>query len=336
MENLKINKNLEELDNKLEKLFYSKFPSESGNKTLYHYTKLDTLEKILSSGTFRLYDAFTMNDPNEIYYAKKVFYNLIEKDNTLIKNSKILEEVKKLENNFIKFCGLYENLPSAVLNQPMEKKSYYNYFILSACENPDYLPLWRYYGDNAKGVSIGFKNGIKKIEEIDYKQQYFQITRVLYEKEYLESYFKEWFAEIDNYSKLNNKENYATIMSTIMTYITGTFHFNKHPDFESENEFRLVYTFDTNNHKEFEKNIKLDYDYKPNCNKFNFPELLKQNEVKQRYFYEHKFEKDFIEKIYVGPLLRFDETEQKIKNWLYEYGYDFSKIEIVKSRKAFR
>lgn len=126
---------------------------------LYHFTRFDVLEKLLpnpeldssfySKNVLRCYHVSYMNDPSE---GRRLldFYktNRAQDFPSAVKGSERLRFWFESEE-----CGSYfhqldnahivSNIPASV-------------FTVSFTQRPDSLDLWRAYGDNGKGISIGF------------------------------------------------------------------------------------------------------------------------------------------------------------------------------------
>lgn len=131
MEN-EIKTKAEELMKKLES--YQNSLEKEPTSSLFHYTSYEGITRILQSRRLWLTDHKYLNDPSEIEHGKHIIINSIQSHITNLNNI-----------NFLRF----------LLNEIIDNK--YKTYIFSFCENPDYLPAWRYYGNNGSGFSVGFK-----------------------------------------------------------------------------------------------------------------------------------------------------------------------------------
>lgn len=145
---------------------------------LYHYTKIDKLESIISSNNLRLYNAFTQkSDQNEIYFAGNRFllhyYNsfkeLLKKakyetnDNIPIillltiahhfSNHPIAKEIIFLFDQ-IGTDEFYGELSAYLKNNPVW------FYIMCMSANPYNDYLWRCYANNYNGVIIKLPKNI--------------------------------------------------------------------------------------------------------------------------------------------------------------------------------
>jgi Protein of unknown function (DUF2971) len=94
------------------------------NSLIYHYCSATTAEQITRSGKLWFSDITKMNDPNEYKYG---FERL--KSSNLV-NSSVLDQIQMGQQ--------------------------FQIFSASFSTESDCLTLWRCYGDNGKGVAIGF------------------------------------------------------------------------------------------------------------------------------------------------------------------------------------
>ena len=97
---------------------------------IYHYTTMESLEKILDSGYFRIKASDYMNDPDEFRWASKIGKSYLKK---LGANS---EEIAAFE--------------SMINTQPLNDS-----YIWSFTKNEDSQNLFNVYG-NKSGVAVGF------------------------------------------------------------------------------------------------------------------------------------------------------------------------------------
>jgi hypothetical protein len=102
---------------------------------LYHYTSMDALQSILTSGRIRASDALYLNDSTELTNARLFIQSLVE-----TRLSTDTELSRKAEPHFSR---LEDGKNSEV-------------FVASFSEDGDSLPQWRGYGGDGFGVCIGF------------------------------------------------------------------------------------------------------------------------------------------------------------------------------------
>jgi hypothetical protein len=187
-----------------------------------HYTNLQSFIEILNSSKIRMHNCANLNDPREIEYGLQEF--------GLELTPSIIEEFKR------------------------------NHFIFSACNYgislPEDFSMWRFYGDNGKGIGIIFE--IENGEE-DYQNHGIHIGNVQYgnnndKMKLLKQFFKFHF-------NFNSKHNlFSSQIPTLFPLMSSFF---KKEIWQIENEFRIV------------ANCKLQNDFYPiensiknNCNSF--------------------------------------------------------------------
>jgi hypothetical protein len=200
---------------------------------LYHYTSINTLEKILENKTLRFTNIDNLNDSSEYKYG----VNLLK--------LKVLQYEK--EHNIFPTINL-------------EKFDYFMFsgklYSASFTENGDDLNFWNsYYVDKNNSVSIGFsKDKLTKCKFITNKCVYGDPYPKMDDATYL------WFKKLfDNVMLIHKDKNYILI-----TYQTA---FIKQKCFESEREWRsisfpvgIISTFERHGKKckYFDKNIDLE------------------------------------------------------------------------------
>lgn len=121
-------------DSKIEEKMFSAYPIRQATKgTFYKYTSLNTLMNIVNSGKMRLNSISTMNDPTETQklYSEGCNFNSKEED---------LSDLMKFTNN---------------------------YYLTSFSSEEDDLNMWRFYGDDARGVCMEFVPLEKSHEVMD-------------------------------------------------------------------------------------------------------------------------------------------------------------------------
>ncbi len=98
------------------------------NAQIYHYTSLQSLQKIIESQSFRATNIFMLNDPNELIHGSQQLSNWF-----------ISDIIKRL-------------LHRAPLNSFHE----FPVFVFSMTELNDDMHCWEKYGDKHRGIRIGF------------------------------------------------------------------------------------------------------------------------------------------------------------------------------------
>jgi hypothetical protein len=170
------------------------------NNTYIHYTSIQSFIEILNSGNFRMYNCHNLNDPKEIEYG------LIE-------------------------FGL-ELTPDEIHDFKR------NHFILSSCvydeQSQDDFSMWRFYGDDGKGVGIVFE--IEYGEE-DFMKSGIHLGNVQYglnneKMELIKKFFKFHFEFNNEHHLFQNKPNLFPLLSS----------FFKKEIWQIEKESRIVAT----------------------------------------------------------------------------------------------
>ncbi|MDO4489074.1 MAG: DUF2971 domain-containing protein [Eubacteriales bacterium] len=194
---------------------------------VYHYCSIETFKNILKSKVLWLSDLTDSNDNQEVI---RTFVNLWDNVKRKLLTTDLSEDVL---NDVIQMID--SQYKTELLCDPP--------YGICFCKNEDILSQWKEYGDNTKGVSLGFdlswfeRNGIK--QQMPHPNS-IQSKSIGYEKVvYHSSEFEQRMAELC-YEIIKCKGTEAWI-----TYIRPTFKrysgFVKNPTFAQEDEIRLVY-----------------------------------------------------------------------------------------------
>jgi len=322
------------------------------NNQLYHYTSFSNFQRIINNQILCFRDYRHLNDPTEILLSSNILKELIEEK---IKKSvhpfwkefsdifySVLdkEEFDKIKDRFIQI-ELIEN----------------NIYTFSLCSAVDSLPLWRWYGGNGVGISIGFRSEYfqpitdnELIEDnkkpraaclkINYEKEYFVsiITRLLEIVEenllLLMSFCEQNSVHFEDFL-LKKGKFLAESVSCFLPLMPGF----KHHGYKEEQEYRLYYMQNKITYK-VECNREPDYfpyeipgEYKKTRGlniKEVSPEiascLISLNSTKINYV-EHHFLLDDIAEIWIGPCLDFECTKEQIIKILKYAEYDVNKID---------
>ncbi|WP_375180270.1 DUF2971 domain-containing protein, partial [Enterococcus rotai] len=222
---------------------------------LYQYTSINTLSSLLkieedtkdTNVNIRLYNTEYMNDPEEGKFLSNLLRIQLDK-----KNKDGEETITKLIHNI---CDVRNDVSHA--------------FISSLTENEDDIPMWKMYGDDNKGISLGFKQlpisedeslynqeeneNVKEGESFDDKKyQFIETSPLTYRIKYFEKdndldieenpQIKELINTI--FSVINEIHNDESISSTFNTFLSIELDkikfLVKNKKYEYEKEYRLL------------------------------------------------------------------------------------------------
>ena len=195
---------------------------------IWHYTDTQGFEGIVRNRTIRLSHPGFLNDPSELKYAKKPVYKEML--------DKLAASQEPLAKKFVSGYRAYEKEGRFLFN---------NHFVASFCKAPDQLELWRQYGDDGRGFSLGFRvKGLKDV--VAEQEQALYVCRVLYDRDEQDyftnkilSFFLSEFQKIHETGENSNViilEVYIPL-HTVLDFFTPFF---KHPCYANEQENRLV------------------------------------------------------------------------------------------------
>ena len=193
---------------------------------LWHYTDTKGLEGIVRNRTIRLSHPGFLNDPSELQYANSVY-------------NEMLDMLAGVQDTLAqKFASGYQDY--------RKDKDFQVPFVASFCRDHDNLELWRQYGDDGRGFSLGFR--MEELRDVVAKQALggIYVYRVLYgrNKQHdltskILNFFLHEFKKIHKAGKNDDvaiKEVYLLLSTALDFFIP----FLKHPCYSNEQENRLV------------------------------------------------------------------------------------------------
>lgn len=264
----------------------------------FHYTDIHGLLGILESQTLRMCSHRTMNDSMELKWSIEQKLSFIEHDCKTEVQHELLREVRK--------C-----IGSLPLN---------SYMTCFSSES-DLLSQWRAYGDDGKGVAIGFS--LAKDKNLptstfpvvsDLEQSYFGFFDVQYGTELEESilpfecYIRVFNDYIESYTKHPSKKEYY--VNTMSELLLKSSMFSKNPAFQEEKESRIL------------RLIFRDKD-------IDLPKIkFKVTGKKLTSYLEYEFNKSTVSEIMLGPKSEIDKNELNL--FLQKHGYE----DIIISRSS--
>lgn len=313
------------------------------SKNFYHYCSLDTFIAIISNKSLRLCDLSKTND----YMERKWILNILE--DSLIK---IFEKNKisiNLKEDYWYDKEIHSHLAFILdmLRQYVESSCY----IVCFSRNGDLLSQWRAYGDNGKGVSIGFDSKLiskaisskKKVcfEDVLYELDE-QIEEVEFAVENAIKYMKDLF-EIDKLRVSNDFNEYFidefdAFCEVVCDDLAEISCYMKNPSFKEEDEVRIIYSPDINNESS-DSDLKEIFTQKKRFNNYvlnpiNYFARDTQIVGYVDLLFDKLITKDIITEINIGPSSLVQEDD--IFFLLSKYGYNARNICINNSKSSYR
>jgi len=223
-------------------LTFNAFSNKKLNKqfptlgTIYHYTSLEGLISIIEDQSLYCTNIHFLNDKKEYQYGVDLIL-------------KVIEGMKSEDNYF------------GVINMIMKKidliyKS--ERYVTCFSKNGDLLSQWRAYGNDGKGVSIGFKS-------IDFESSVYQFLNGNH-IEYNEDIQLEVVGElirliIDFFHERKEIIDWAEygyellVANVVIEFLNNIISSYKHPSFSEEQEYRFEYKIDGNIIKEDDEEL---------------------------------------------------------------------------------
>ena len=183
---------------------------------LYHYCSMESFLSIINSGVIRLSDSRCTNDAYENVWIMKPVRDVL--DNAKQSNEKLVLELEK----YITGIG----------RKPVP-------YIACFSEMGDLLSQWRAYGDDGKGVAIGFEVKISEGLPVTYEgmqgvNDSLKIRNVVYDYDVQRKLVDEIIhnALQDVFTNVPSWVNSLKLLSYVY----------KHPAFREEKEWRIIHT----------------------------------------------------------------------------------------------
>lgn len=298
---------------------------------LYHYCSIETLLNILRNSCIWLSDAEKANDRMELkYFSNQMNVQLL----------KILESyTKKIdEKQIVLIKQMLRKLLKCICDRSMPIIANSKEYICCFSEEKDLLSQWRAYGNDGKGVALGFNaNLFFKLKDL----YNFDFTKVVYQdanlrkciEEYMEEHLR-YILENNSYTEENIKDMLFDLGPIIVPIFQAGYAF-KYPGFSEENEWRLYYK-QTGNYDEISEDEdpfiwNAFHPINSLAENFSYSDLkFRSLENDICSYYELHFEKckkDIIKEIVLGPKCKIKKRDLLIL--LRKYGY----ISAIESKK---
>lgn len=239
---------------------------EEQPETLFHYTSMDAVEKIIAGNALRFTHAHFMNDAQELQYGIEILHeHLIQKSEahpeSRIKNLLnilaialciVPADAKTRERhiNGLKTNRWLENNPGqwAII----EKWHSLDFFFASFSQQNDSLPMWYMYADHAKGAALGF-NFDQLISEhnaiLRRIGDYTLFAKVIYDEGIFKKLINDFTNKLiefvvqkseEDFKALQNGSEGNDFFSAVLHYLFLLASTFKHHAYSHEEEWRLI------------------------------------------------------------------------------------------------
>ncbi len=341
----------QELLEKFQRKAESINPEAPPQNNLFHYTSFGNFKRIVENKVLCFTHYECLNDPMEVKISQELLNKVVKKskedpkgkeafwDNFFLEIFQSILDKKEFEKNKAKFKTI-EDMTMDI-------------YTFSFCEEKDYLPAWRWYGDDGNGMAIEFKSDFfkpssqeKAIEpapiqlKIIYGYKIFeeQISELI---KCAKGIIKEFigFCKQKGYNHEKSQQEETNFLNKLGIYLSSfllpMMPGFKDASFQEEKEHRLCY---------FKLKITTCVSKKPYIEQIMYvPYKIPENRKKIRYrkpkspdqvdkcsleaspkvpYIEHPFSLDDIAAIWVGPSVDFKCREQEIRAFLNEHQGD--------------
>lgn len=288
----------------------------------YHYTSIDTLLKLLDGiedNRFMFYGSYIlyMNDPTEFKYGLDMVRHLLP----------LIENELCVQNN-ICLSRIWDDDEIRERHFEMLGDSFLLPFVVSFSNHKDFLPQWITYGDNGKGVSLGFKiqdycriikNGeYTTIDLTEFEEKQIHAIRVSYKRLsnkhvyncFLRQLYKQY---VDKISTIDAPNKIITIQLDYLREIAFILSaLIKHKAYSYEDETRILVPCSKMDDVKFRTNVK--------------GQIIPYIKI--------GIETNRLKKIVLGPCCDFESTKLMIETRLRQA--EISNVKILKSQIPFR
>lgn len=289
-------------------------------KLIYHYASLPSFCAIIQSQSLFCTNLNYLNDTKEFKFGVEQVLKVIDKLQLESYSDSILHEVKEKIEDFYK----------------TER------YVTCFSKEGDMLSQWRAYGNQGKGISIGFD--LQHLE--DSIEQPLKGSQILYDDQLQLKTIEDIIRIIiENYEQIKDSVDWSDygyerlVRLSIIDFLHRIISSYKSDGFKEEKEFRLEYSIDGNIVKPGDNEIK----YRA-TETMLIPYVVLENKYlkyKERIAgsdnaIEHTFtnKKLPIREIIVGPSLDFDLTKASLEGLLIKMEYE--NVIIKKSKIPYR
>lgn len=317
--------------------------------SIYHYCSMDTFMAIIKNKTIRLSDLNKTNDYMEKRWANKFIVDVLK--------NKLIEYAidMNLEEDY--WYDEESNTHLEYYEKEIRRVLYNETPILITCfsEERDKLSQWRAYGNDGKGISIGFN---KRVINILTKDKNIKVEKVIYDEKkqkqrlgeiidgaiiYIKKMFESDIVKVSNNFNEYFIEEFDVFCEVLIDYIGQVGCIIKNLAFSEEKEIRIIYNPNMHDREilgdiEFDEAKKYFSDAKQikeyTINPLNFNYRNEQLIAFCDVDFSKLIYKKLINEIIIGPKSRLRESD--IYYFLLANGFDANNINIIKSDATYR
>lgn len=317
--------------------------------SIYHYCSMDTFMAIIKNKTIRLSDLNKTNDYMEKRWANKFIVEVLK--------TKLIEYAIDMNLDEDYWYDEESNTHLEYYEKEIRRVLYNEIPILITCfsEERDKLSQWRAYGNDGKGISIGFN---KRVINLLTKDKDIKVEKVIYDEKkqkqrlgelidgviiYIKKMFESDIVKVSNNFNEYFIEEFDVFCEVLIDYIGQVGCIIKNPAFSEEKEIRIIYNPNMHDREilgdiEFDEAKKYFSDSKQikeyTINPLNFNYRNEQLIAFCDVDFSKLIYKKLINEIIIGPKSRLKESD--IYYFLLANGFDANNINIIKSDATYR
>lgn len=309
----------------------------NSRELVFHYCSVETFFSIITNKTLRLSDVVKSNDNMEVMWVKRHLLNMIKNGETF-SYDEFTPEIKSVVSEDIYQAKIKEKIEAFFDRKEITSKFFTICF--SGSKSEDMLSQWRGYGDDGRGVAIGFDKCIlektqrKFIRNTDISRISFR--KVEYDEEIQERKIRDFWQKQVNVGneKIESRESKADIGINFELWSVNSFYklcfeaiFMKNPFFSEENEYRIVYE------KEDDDGIKYNEEFVNKMRMKDSKIIIKNGNIVECFDLDmSSLIGELIKKVILGPKCTIQKKDMQML--LKRLGYN--KAEVIWSKGSYR
>lgn len=297
---------------------------------LYHYCSIKTFKEVIKNKAIRLTDVFKMKDSSEVTHVLKLLPDILA------------EEYAKAPFPFPPYKGIGNVKAFDIIVPDINEKINdvkFSSYITCFSKFGDDPEQWKCYGDNGKGVAVGYDKKI--LDEIANKCQCEKITEVIYDEKKQKEYIKftivpRIFEHLKNAGNNTNVINgfdcyekmvMRCVLSDISAILLSAVKY-KNEKYKKENEWRLfknitekTESWQSEGSKRYSKDEPYEDIVMKKISSINKPDGVTTSCI-DLDLGKFKSASKIIKKIILGPRFVTNKRDLDLKNFLHIIKFD--------------
>lgn len=194
--------------------------------TGYYYCSVSTFLNIIKSKQVYLSDPLKMNDQHEIFWSlNKLIYG--------DQDQPAYHELNKVVTSL--------GFTLDDLQERIKANGQHSIYIICFSDDGDSLSQWRAYGDNGKGVCIGFNlDQLESSTAYNFKLEKVKYTNSISANDIARNHSEDW-SGLMNMANICFRDDPCNDLEILLHDLIPLLAMYKNPAFKEEREYRLIY-----------------------------------------------------------------------------------------------